>query len=57
MATSMGDIHESFYGMRVFHEALLHIGDIEYHNFFKRNHRSTSADYELCNDILKMCIF
>ena len=37
--------------------ASLQIGDIEYHNFLKRIHRSTSPDYKLCIDILKMCIF
>ena len=52
----MGDIHESFYGTRVFHHALLQISDIEYHNFFEKNHRSIRFDYKLCVDILKMCI-
>ena len=37
--------------------ALLQISNIEYHNFFDKNHRSISPDYKLCIDILKMCIF
>ena len=52
----MRDIHESFYGTRVFHAYITADKWYRVLQFFKKNHRSISPDYKLCIDILKMCI-
>ena len=52
----MGDIHESFNGMNVFHASITGDKSCRVTQFFEKNHRSINPDYKLCIDILKMCI-